>query len=99
MSSKQEFIDAFMEGTNLGVPNTVATQESIKFRTLVGLLFDSRLHVKQLTSRIEQIDSDMAHANIQVKCRSCDEYYSLDYDVSEFSRDMSYCGGSPRCCP
>jgi len=96
MSDKQQFIDAFMEGTNLGVQTP---ETNIKFKTMVGLLFDSRLHVKQLTNRIEQIDSDMAHANIQVKCRSCDEYYNLDYDVSEFSRDMSYCGGSPRCCP
>jgi hypothetical protein len=70
-----------------------------RMRTLVGMVFDERQKTKELVTRIEQIDSDMADANIQVKCRSCENYYTLDYDVSEFSADMSYCGGSPQCCP
>jgi hypothetical protein len=102
--NKEKFVEAFIEGVNLGITDpekklTAQERESAnKFKTLVGLLFESRQQTKQLLTRIEEIDSDMADANIQVKCRSCDEYYSLDYDVSEFSRDMSYCGGSPRCC-
>lgn len=94
-----------MEGVNLGTVDpekklTAQERESVtKFKTLVGLLFESRQQTKQLLTRIEQIDSDMADANIQVKCRSCEGYYTLGYDVSEFSSDMSYCGKDPHCLP
>lgn len=32
-------------------------------------------------------------------CRSCERDYEIGCDPSEFSDDMSYCGGSPRCIP
>lgn len=32
-------------------------------------------------------------------CRSCERTYELPCDVSEFTPDMSYCGGSPWCLP
>lgn len=34
-----------------------------------------------------------------VRCRSCDKLYELPCELGEFDSDMSYCGGSPRCCP
>lgn len=70
-----------------------------RIRALVGMVFDERDKTKQLIKRIDEIDSDMADANIKVKCRRCDEYYTLDYDVSEFTSDTSYCGRSEFCCP
>ena len=35
------------------------------------------------------------------KCRSCENTYEVCWDVDEegFDQDMSYCGGSPSCCP
>lgn len=34
-------------------------------------------------------------------CRVCDKRYELFHDpITEgFDQNMSYCGGSPRCCP
>lgn len=102
--NKQSFVDAFIEGLVL-TDGAVVQQSSHdietirRIKTLVGMVFDERAKTKQLLTRIEQIDSDMADANIQVKCRSCESYYRLDYDVSEFSSDMSYCGKDPHCLP
>lgn len=102
--NKQSFVDSFIEGLVL-TDGSVVQQSSHdietmrRIKTLVGMVFDERAKTKQLLTRIEQIDSDMADAKIQVKCRSCEGYYTLDYDVSEFSSDMSYCGKDPHCLP
>lgn len=102
---KHEFVDSFLEGVNLGIDNTekkltLQERESLKkFKVLVGMVFDERAKVKQLTNRIEEIDSEFACANIEVKCRSCGNYYRMDYEVSQFTQEMSYCGGSDKCLP
>jgi hypothetical protein len=38
---------------------------------------------------------------IMATCRGCDRSYEYPCDPDEdgFDPDMSYCGGSPRCCP
>lgn len=33
------------------------------------------------------------------RCCICDRSYELFIDPGEFDQDMSYCGGSPPCCP
>lgn len=33
------------------------------------------------------------------QCRACERSYELCCDFSEFSQDINYCGGSPRCLP
>lgn len=50
-------------------------------------------------AHLEEINEIASDSNIEVKCRSCDEYYVLDYPLSEFKADMSYCGSNESCCP
>lgn len=102
--NKQSFVDSFMEGLVLTdgavvAPSSHDIEVNRRMRTLVGMVFDERQKTKELVTRIEQMDEDFASAQIKVKCRCCENYYTLSYDVSEFTADMSYCGGSPQCCP
>lgn len=54
---------------------------------------------KAYQARLEEIDEVAANSHIEVKCRSCDEYYVLDYEISQFKQETSYCGRSEGCCP
>lgn len=37
---------------------------------------------------------------IMAQCRVCERWYAYGGDpIDGFDQDMSYCGGSPRCCP
>lgn len=54
---------------------------------------------KAYKAHLEEIDEVAANNDIKVKCRSCDEYYYIDFALSEYKSDMSYCGRSDRCCP
>lgn len=48
---------------------------------------------------LELIDEVAAHNTIRVLCRSCDNSYVMDYELSLYDPQHSYCGGSDRCCP
>jgi len=48
---------------------------------------------------LELIDEIAAYNDIKVKCRSCDEYYVMDFELSLYDPHNSYCGRSDRCCP
>lgn len=86
------FIDAFLDGQSISpVP--------MQLRRLVGMVYDLRSEVKVVKNQLAHIDSEFACANIEVKCRSCGNYYNMDYEVSQFTQEMSYCGGSDRCLP
>lgn len=50
-------------------------------------------------AHLELIDEVAAHNTIRVLCRSCDNSYTMDYELSLFDPQQSYCGGSDRCCP
>lgn len=40
------------------------------------------------------------HGVIMAQCRVCERWYEYYGDPADgFDQDMSYCGGSPRCCP
>ena len=54
---------------------------------------------KAYQAHLEEIDDVAANNDIKVKCRSCDEYYVIEWDLSSHKADMSYCGRSDRCCP
>jgi hypothetical protein len=41
----------------------------------------------------------MAAGQLRATCRVCDKEYDYDGDADQFDKDMSYCGGSPSCCP
>jgi len=54
-----------------------------------------------------QIDDDglpdglwRRNGKVMASCRACERDYEYDIDPAEgFDQDISYCGGSPRCCP
>ena len=50
-------------------------------------------------AHLELIDEVAAHNTIRVLCRSCDNSYVMDYELSLYDPQQSYCGGSDRCCP
>lgn len=60
---------------------------------------DIRTQQLKHAAHLEDIDSVAAEAHIEVLCRSCEEYYTLDYEISQFRVDTSYCGRSESCCP
>lgn len=69
---------------------------------MVDLLFRIKTQdnsIGLLQDRVAEIDSFMDNAIIQVECRSCGDYYHLDYAVSDFNPSMSYCGRRESCCP
>lgn len=40
------------------------------------------------------------NGNILAECRVCERWYQWDGDPADgYDDDMSYCGGSERCCP
>lgn len=50
-------------------------------------------------AHLELIDEVAAQAEFKVECRSCNEYYVMDYELSLFDPEHSYCGKSEWCCP
>ena len=46
----------------------------------------------------EDVDED-GNGGYTFRCRGCDEWRSMGWDLSEDHYDSHYCGGSPRCCP
>lgn len=50
-------------------------------------------------AHLEEIDELVQDCTMKVPCRSCGEYYALDYEVSLYKADTSYCGRSDSCCP
>jgi hypothetical protein len=97
--TSSDFASAFLEGVKVNAsPISGVNYEDLSF-TLAKLLHDERTKIKSLKDQIEVMD-DVARENLStVKCRGCDEYYDIPCELSEFHPDMSYCGGSPRCCP
>lgn len=94
------FADAFIEG--VCVSNDVPDFRKVAYQ-LAKMVYDARTEtrtkIQALKDQIAVMD-DVARENLStVKCRGCDEYYDIPCELSEFHPDMSYCGGSPRCCP
>lgn len=44
---------------------------------------------------------DGPNGTFRAYCRACENTYEVSWDWQKegFDQDMSYCGGSPRCCP
>lgn len=100
-----DFAAAFMEGVKINAsPISGVNYEDLAF-SLAKLLHDSRRtlesHRKQAEMHVQAMDDVVNEfpGIFTVKCRSCEEMYELPCNLSEFNADMSYCGGSPRCCP
>lgn len=89
---RDAFVEAFLDGQSISpVP--------MQLRRLVGMVYDLRSEVNSAKNQLANIDSEFSCANIEVKCRSCGNYYRMDYEVSQFTQEMSYCGGSDKCLP
>lgn len=61
-------------------------------KELIKLKSDHKEH-------LAEIDDLVSEGTVKVKCRSCDDYYVLDYEISLFDKDQSYCGKNEWCCP
>lgn len=94
----QEFMESVMEGARLSAldkPCYETLAQNLCYR-----LHSDREHIlflQELIEKMNQVVSDSP--TVQVKCRSCEKMYELPCELSEFEPTMSYCGGSPRCCP
>lgn len=74
----------------------VQQQADARYNTLKDKLDEV---VAEHKAHLEVIDDIASRHDISVPCRSCDNYYVLDFELSKYDANMSYCGGSPRCCP
>lgn len=63
-----------------------------QFEQIINIEAEHKAH-------LELIDEIAARHDIKVKCRSCDEYYVMDFELSLYDPQHSYCGRSDRCCP
>lgn len=81
----------------LNIANVQPTRETIV--DLMCRIKNQSRTIHSIQDRVAEIDSFMDNAIIQVECRSCGDYYHLDYAVSDFKPSMSYCGKSESCCP
>jgi hypothetical protein len=47
----------------------------------------------------EGVDEDKNTGGYTFRCRGCDKWHPMEWDLSDDSYESHYCGGSPRCCP
>lgn len=45
------------------------------------------------------MDATTGYVRIMAVCRSCENDYEIFCSPADFDPEMSYCGGSPSCCP
>lgn len=50
-------------------------------------------------TQLNIIDEVASNHTITVPCRSCGEHYEIDWELSKYDPETSYCGRSDRCCP
>lgn len=98
---KSKFAEIFIEG----VQNSVAANNSPDWKqaafNLACIVHKEREQVKKLQDKIADMDeiAVLSDTVLTAKCRACGIVYDIPCDLSEFNLNMSYCGGSPRCCP
>jgi hypothetical protein len=91
-----EFAETLMEGIRL----SDNPRYDVTTFNLATILYDTRAQVRALQDMIAEMDDIAISAqSFKIKCRSCEQYYDIPCNLSEMNMDMSYCGGSPRCCP
>jgi hypothetical protein len=94
--NEQQYINALFEGFRLSNGDV-----EMLVSGLASSLFQESKQVRDLQQKIEEMDQVVSDSrgSVYVKCRSCQEYYDLPCDLSEFNRDYSYCGKNEFCCP
>lgn len=94
--TSQDYMESVMEGARLAGNPCYATLA----QNLCHELYKERQHIRWLEERIDRMDQVSSDAPVfTVRCRACEKAYDLPCELSQFDPDMSYCGGSPRCCP
>lgn len=81
--------DAELAARNISI---LGEMNKAQFEEIARLKDEHKAH-------LELIDEVAAHNHITVLCRSCDNSYTMDYELSQFDPQQSYCGRSPACCP
>lgn len=89
---KEEFISAFMEGA-------AHAPQDITLKSLVGVVFDLRKKLSEHKEHIEYMDEIARSNTISLNCRSCDNSYEPDCELSEMSHEGNYCGRNEWCTP
>lgn len=93
-SKRQMFIDAFISGTRV-----IPSENDKLLRSLTGLLYDERAKLKDRDETIEFMDDIARSTRWTMTCRSCQNDFEPDCELSEMFGAEVYCGGSERCCP
>lgn len=89
--NEQEYIETFLEGAILAPEDRLALT--------LSHVWSLRRQIKNLQGTIELMDEVARDSSLQVKCRSCEQYYEIPCELSEFDPDMSYCGKDQYCTP
>ncbi|AMR57907.1 hypothetical protein vB_PsyM_KIL5_0007 [Pseudomonas phage vB_PsyM_KIL5] len=90
--TEQDYIDAFIEGA-------VTADKSKVVVFLLSTLYQTRKQCVALQEQIGLMDTVARDSSVEVECRSCEQYYELPCELSEFDPDMSYCGRDHYCTP
>lgn len=103
--TKEQFKESFIEAVTLSGGNM-----NVAAFNLAGCIYDLRLEIESLktnalqvarrhSQHLDEIDLIASENEWLVNCRSCGKAYQPDYNISEFSQEGNYCGGSERCLP
>lgn len=75
---------------------SVQASSKSELEALQGKLEETKASHK---AQLEVIDEVASRHTIRVKCRSCEEYYAIDWDLSLYDPQTSYCGKGEWCTP
>lgn len=91
---KDDFVKSFLEGASLnnGVPD-------IMIRNLVGMVFDLRSQIDGHKKHIAYMDDIARDNRIEMECRSCQNKWVPDCELSEISDEGNFCGKNEFCTP
>lgn len=92
---QQQFVETFMEGVaQSGSPVYEKVTENLTI-----LLYQTRLQLRKLKDQIEEMDDIARNNTIEVRCRSCQQDYVPDCELSEIVGSELYCGKNEWCTP
>lgn len=91
---RQDFIDAFLEGSALAPKDELITG-------LIGKLFDERTTSNRFIETIDFMNDVARTRNTSwtMTCRSCGKDYEPDCELSEMFGSENYCGSNQWCTP
>lgn len=92
---KNDFVKAFLEGVTLTGENS---RETLIFN-LVGMVFDLRSQIDGNKKHIAYMDDIARENDIHMVCRSCQNKWQPDCELSEINDEGNFCGKDEFCCP